>query len=445
MKKTFPIYGMHCKSCEKRICDEISSIEGVSSVDVKLKRQSAAVSYDSNVSDKDIEDAIIKAGYEPKAGKPPLFSRDPKDYLIFFISAIAIGVLTYLFSDLNLNFDNFSGSQNYLISALLMGLAAGFSACMALVGGLVIGISAKYRQQNPDNTRWQNFKPNLFFNLGRIAGFALLGGILGLIGSAFTFKPTLMGSLTITAGVFMLIIGLQLTNILPRLSGWSLPTKLSEKLGIDKSRKQGYSNFGAIILGILSFVLPCGFTQVAQLIAVSSGSFVSGGLIMGIFAIGTTLGLLVVGAAANLASGQKVKTALRVIGVVVISLALINISSGLNLTGVKLPKFDFSNQNTSSNNSINDIDLIFQSPNKQFNKKQISLKQGEKYRIHILPVANGAGCMSTVMLPGLTEDSPRLLKNNQRITFEFEAEEVGEYEFMCAMGIAFDTVIKVEV
>ena len=49
------------------------------------------------------------------------------------------------------------------------------------------------------------------------------------------------------------------------------------------------------------------------------------------------------------------------------------------------------------------------------------------------------------MLPGLTEDSPRLLKNNQRITFEFEAEEVGEYEFMCAMGIAFDTVIKVEV
>ena len=60
MEKTFPIYGMHCKSCEKRISDEISSIEGVSSVDVKLKRQSAAVSYDSNVSDKDIEDALLR-------------------------------------------------------------------------------------------------------------------------------------------------------------------------------------------------------------------------------------------------------------------------------------------------------------------------------------------------------------------------------------------------
>ena len=68
---------------------------------------------------------------------------------------------------------------------LLIGLAAGFSTCMALVGGLVLGISARFAENHPDATRVQKFRPHLFFNLGRIASFTLFGGLIGLFGKVF--------------------------------------------------------------------------------------------------------------------------------------------------------------------------------------------------------------------------------------------------------------------
>ena len=109
-------------------------------------------------------------------------------------------------------------------------------------------------------------------------------------------------------GVVMLILGLQLTGVFPRLQSFSftLPKSVARVFGIKDDGKE-YSHRSTMITGALTFFLPCGFTQAMQLYAVSTGSFTQGFLIMGLFALGTSLGLLGVGGLSSIFKGKKAK------------------------------------------------------------------------------------------------------------------------------------------
>jgi sulfite exporter TauE/SafE/copper chaperone CopZ len=446
IKREISIIGMHCKSCEKMIKDELMEVDGVKSANVSLKQNTAYVKADDSVSDYEIEQAIRRAGYQVGSEDRPLISRDGDTWRTVVKGIIITAILFFIVSKIGLNPDNFGVSENNgSIYGLIMGLVAGFSTCMALIGGLVVGLTARHEERHPSASKWQNFRPNIFFNLGRIGGFVVLGGLLGLLGSALTFTPLMTGILSVLAGIFMLVIGLQLTGIFPRLTTLSLPPKIAEKLGLDKHRKKEYSHSSAIILGVLSFFLPCGFTQAMQIFAVSTGSPLSGALAMGLFALGTTPGLLLVGGAASLVNGEKGKTAMKIVGVIVAGLAFVNINTGLLLSGWRLPEFDLSS-NTSQTAPISGevVELEFNGPSKQFDKSEIILKRGQEYTIVIKPNANGSGCMYGVILPGLSNENAKTLKKGQELRFVVKPEKTGKYRFLCPMGIPFNTIIKVE-
>jgi sulfite exporter TauE/SafE len=329
---------------------------------------------------------------------------------------------------------------------------------------------------------------------------------MGLVGSAFVFSPSALGILTILAGIFMLFLGLQITGIFPRLTSFSFSPKLAEKLGIDNHRRKTYNHFSTMTLGLLTFFLPCGFTQAMQLFAVSTGSWQTGALVMGLFAIGTTPGLLLVGGLVSLVHGKKTKNILKVVGVIVIGFAFFSISSGGTMAGID---FNFaknteknisdsqtncaSGQNSSdncllgedknnsddaanltkifSNSEIGNLNspilkndnsgivvpkeysnipqenilpLTFVSASAGFDKKELRVKVGQKYLLAITPQANGLGCMSAVMLPRLSNQSPQLLQKGKKIFIAFEAKTVGEFQLVCAMGVSFKTKIIVE-
>jgi sulfite exporter TauE/SafE len=205
---------------------------------------------------------------------------------------------------------------------------------MALVGGLILGISARHAEKHPEAKAMQKFRPHLFFNLGRIGGYALLGGILGMLGSAFQFSGSVLGAMTIVVGVVMLMLGMKLVGIFPRLEngGFTLPKSVSKFFGM-KNHEKEYSHRGSMITGALTFFLPCGFTQAMQIYAVSTGSFSRGALIMGVFALGTAPGLLGIGGLTSVVKGIFAKRFYKFAGVLVIAFALFNISNGYNLTG----------------------------------------------------------------------------------------------------------------
>ncbi|AGB49901.1 copper/silver-translocating P-type ATPase [Methanomethylovorans hollandica DSM 15978] len=65
MKTKFKVYGMTCMHCHKRVTEAISKVAGVSSVEVQLEDESAAVELDPAKTDLEaIKQAVVAAGYE---------------------------------------------------------------------------------------------------------------------------------------------------------------------------------------------------------------------------------------------------------------------------------------------------------------------------------------------------------------------------------------------
>jgi sulfite exporter TauE/SafE/copper chaperone CopZ len=445
-RRAVSIVGMHCKACEKMVADEIRELSGVRNVKVSLRQATATITADAGELPDidDIASAVERAGYKIGSENRPFISREPRDYKLFLLGVVISVAVIFIFAKLGLDPSQLAGgdANGSITLPLVMGLTAGISTCMALVGGLVVGVAAKHEKNYPDATRLQNFAPHLTFNLGRVLGFTVLGGVMGLIGSALTFSPTVLGLLTIAAGLFMLVIGLQLTGLFPRLTSLGLPPKLAEKLGIDRHKTRDYSHVGTFVLGILTFFLPCGFTQAMQLYAVSTGSFLDGALIMGLFALGTTPGLLLVGGLTSLIHGRKAKTILKIVGVFVAALALISVSSGLTQAGFRLPEFKASSP-VQTVMDTERLELTYLGDN-GFDKKELRVKAGQTYTISILAKVSGVGCMSTVMLPSLSDNPPQLLVKGKVVTINFRADRAGEYELTCAMGVPFNTKIIVE-
>jgi plastocyanin len=109
-----------------------------------------------------------------------------------------------------------------------------------------------------------------------------------------------------------------------------MPARLTS--GLDRM-KTSRSPVMPLALGGLTFFLPCGFTQSMQIMALGSGSFVRGGLIMGLFAVGTLPVLFTAGITASWTRQHKVAIVQKAAGLLVIAFALFTLSSGARLFG----------------------------------------------------------------------------------------------------------------
>ena len=215
----------------------------------------------------------------------------------------------------------------------------------------------------------------------------------------------------------------------------TLPVGLMKFIGIKNHNNKEYSHINAMVLGGLTFFLPCGFTQAMQLVAISSGSFVTGSMVMGLFAIGTAPGLLGIGGLTSIVKGEFAKNFFRFAGAAVILMAFYNIITGWVLTGYNLD-FNF-NIPSSSKNVIIDKDAIIL-PTEftlagDISKKDFTVEVGKSYVLDVDAKDDGQGCMSTIMIPGLY-GTPILITKG-KIQLPFKPTKVGKYNITCAMGI----------
>ena len=452
LEKTVPIKGMHCASCELLIAEELESIPGVASAQASLKSNLATIMSAEQVSDKDIESAVQAAGYEVgyESEQRPFFSHNErvwKDFAIGIIVVLGLYVLFQVFGIEKLTASTTTSSSTGTM-ALLVGLTAGFSTCMALIGGLVISVASKYAENHPTETALQKFRPHLFFNAGRIVSFIAFGAIIGAIGSAFALKGSLLGFLTIAVGMVMLILGLQLTEIFPRITrGLTLPSGLARKLGINNRKEREYSHKNAFLMGAATFFLPCGFTQAMQLLAVSTGNPLQASVIMGAFAIGTTPGLLTLGGLTSVVKGAFAQRFFRIVGVIVVAMAMINFTNGYTLAGLNRfldsskPMVNTAVQKQSSEGSVI-LNTTFKLKEDIIPSK-FTAKVGQKTTLVVDVKEDGQGCMSTIMIIGL-DDNPQYLKKGKKIELTFTATKPGTYTIACAMGVPRGSITVTE-
>ena len=329
---TFHVSGTHCASCKILIEDILGEQESIKKVEVGLKNETVKIDTDSDKSAEELanflSDKIISHGYALSLEKRP---QEDKDGAIIW-KALPIGLLILgLFfllqrsGILNLGI----GGQTTPLTSFIIGLIASVSSCLAIVGGLVLSLSAKISEDNVSDT-----KTFILFHGGRLVSFALLGGVLGWIGNVIGINFTFTAILGIMASLVMLLLGLNLVGVLAK-NKIALPSGM-----FNFFRRIEHKTFTPLVIGFGTFFLPCGFTQSMQVVAVSSGSFLSGALIMFAFALGTLpmLAFLSFGSA-SFAHSKHAPLFFKSAGVVVIGLGLFALLSGLAAVGIINPLF----------------------------------------------------------------------------------------------------------
>ncbi len=330
---TFHVSGTHCASCKIFIEDTLNEQIGIEGANVDLKHET--VSIDTTLDESQHKLAEILTEKIKHNGYSLFIEKKIKEKqnsdVIWKALPIGLGFLILFFllqksGILNLEI----GGQITPVTSFIIGLIASVSSCLAIVGGLVLSLSAKISQDNVSDT-----KTFMLFHAGRLVSFAILGGVLGMVGSAIGINFTLTTILGLLASVVMLLLGLNLVGVFAK-NKVALPSGL-----FNFFRRIEHKTFTPLILGFATFFLPCGFTQSMQVSALSSGSFMSGLLIMFAFALGTMPMLVLLSfGSASFAHDKHASLFFKSAGIVVIGLGLFALLAGLAGLGIINPLFN---------------------------------------------------------------------------------------------------------
>ncbi|MFA7285632.1 MAG: sulfite exporter TauE/SafE family protein [Candidatus Paceibacterota bacterium] len=332
-KYTFHVSGTHCASCKILIEDVLGEEEIVKNVKVDLKTATVDIETDSSKSKEELVEilgSLIKTNGYILSVENIKVEKQNNDILWQAIP-IGLGFLILFFllqksGILNLGF----GGKTTPTTSFIVGLIASVSSCLAIVGGLVLSLSAKMSQDNVSDK-----KTFILFHVGRLVSFGLLGGALGLVGNIIGINFTLTAILGLIASTVMIFLGLNLVGIFEK-------NKIVLPSGIFKFfRKIEHKTFTPLLVGFGTFFLPCGFTQSMQVVALSSGSFLNGSLIMFAFALGTLPVLLLLSfGSSSFANSKYANLFFKSSGVVVIGLGLFALLGGLVALGIINPLFN---------------------------------------------------------------------------------------------------------
>lgn len=329
---------MHCNSCVILTESKFGDLPNIDKVTSKLNSNSVEIVGDfGDKTDIEIANeltALVKDNGYIVSVEEQIVQKNWSDFKIAIPIALGFSVLFILLQKLGIV--NLVGGGNVTYgTAFFVGIIASLSTCMAVVGGLVLSMSATFAKEG------DKIKPQIMFHAGRIISFFILGGIIGMLGSLFTLG--MMGTfiLGIIIAIVMIILGINLLDIFPWAKKLqpSLPKFISKRaLNVSKLNH----TLTPILVGVATFFLPCGFTQSMQLYTLSTESFWEGGLTMLSFAIGTLPVLALISFSSfSIQNSKKSGIFFKSAGLIVILFALFNFTNALVAIGAIPPIFNF--------------------------------------------------------------------------------------------------------
>lgn len=325
----FHVEGMHCASCVFFLEETLSGKEGVSRVTVDLKACTAMVSGDFVGTPEQLADRltahVAEKGYVLRGERGMRGGGEKgREFFVAIPAALAVIGLFLLLQELDLVQLVGSGAMTYG-TALLIGGIASFSTCLAVVGGLVLSFSAHAAKHAG------SWRSPLLFHVGRLFGFFALGGVIGVLGAFFQLGIVGTAILSVVVAFVMLVLGVHLLDIFPGFARFlpQMPRFLARRAEHLRASSHAWAPFFG---GIATFFLPCGFTQSMQVYTLTTGNFLSGGLTMLFFALGTfpVLAALSFGAF-EIAHKPWKGIFFKAAGIVVIILALFNLWNAFRL------------------------------------------------------------------------------------------------------------------
>lgn len=465
---TYYIDGMHCASCEVLIEKKLLKENNVESVDASLADGKVDITYKGErPSYQDLtrlfrEQEYLFSGRKFNSHKGPMLalkdgviSVNPEKFNRFLMAMgiVLLLLITFFIIDKSgfASLMTVTGTSS-LPAFFVFGLLAGASSCAALVGGLLLSLSKQWSEVYiASESKYEKAKPFIMFNIGRLLSFVLLGGVLGAIGGAlgisYTSSSTFTAIVIIAVSLMMLLLALQMLGV-----EWAskfqfrLPKFVTKGIA-DEENFQG--KYMPAVVGFLTFFLPCGFTIVAQGLALASGSFFTGAAMMLFFALGTLPTLALISfSSVGLSSKPKLSWFFNTVsGFIVLFFALYNMNAQVNVLGlpslsdVKLPTFaqSDSNQNLKTT-SVDQGDyqtLRIQASSNGYSPQESIVKAGKPIKWEIEDVG-ASGCASGIISKDLGDISVTLKRGLN--TVDIASLEPGLYKYSCWMGMFTGTI-----
>ena len=337
-KYIFHIHGIHCQACVLLIERELIELSNVVQTTVSLQSHSLEIHGDFGEQTleqiaEELTDVLKIYGYYVSVEKQ-LKKKQWADFKIAVPISLVFIILFVVLQKMGIVNLVSAGNVTYG-TAFVIGTIASLSTCMAVVGGLVLSMSATFAKEG------DKVKPQLMFHAGRIISFFVLGGVIGAIGAVFTLNTSATFILSLIIGIVMLILGINLLDTFH----WAKKFQPSMPKFISK-HAHGVSKFNhtltPLLVGIATFFLPCGFTQSMQLYTLTTGGFLQGGLTMFAFALGTLPVLALISFSSfSIQKSSKAGVFFKTAGLIVIMFALFNLINSLVVIGIIPPVFNF--------------------------------------------------------------------------------------------------------
>jgi sulfite exporter TauE/SafE/copper chaperone CopZ len=330
--KTVPISvgGMTCVNCQNRIEKKLRATAGIENAAVDYRTGVARVDYDeSAVTLSEIEKIIESLGYTITNGKQKELSTETFG-IIFIIIALFLLLRNFGFTSLTGNFPLAEAGMNYAM-LFVIGLITSVH-CVAMCGGINLSQCIPAAANIGDNKKNRRtvLLPSILYNAGRVISYTLVGVIVGALGQVITVTGFMQGVVQLAAGVFMVIMGINILGIFPALRRFNLHLP---KIFAQRIDEQKAANKSPLVVGLLNGLMPCGPLQAMQLYALSTGSPIAGGISMFLFCMGTVPLMFGIGALSTLLSKRFTAVVMRVGAILVAVLGLTMFSNGWSLSG----------------------------------------------------------------------------------------------------------------
>lgn len=335
--KKLRIGGMTCVNCQNKIEKKLKNTAGIEHVEVSYNAGTATITYDTDIiSYKSIVELIEKLDYMVLEGNGKQESGSSRAIGLVLI-IISLYMMLEQFGFLNLMAPSQLAEANMSYGMLfVIGLVTSVH-CVAMCGGINLSqCMPKGEEGNGEQGRFSALRPTFLYNLGRVISYTAVGFLVGMLGSVVTFSNTLQGVLKLVAGVFMVIMGINMLGIFPWLRKFNprMPRAFAGKINREKSKSNS-----PLIVGLLNGFMPCGPLQAMQIYALSTGNPFSGALSMFLFSLGTVPLMFGLGAISTVL-GKKFAGRIMTAGaVLVVVLGMSMFSQGISLAGFEAPAF----------------------------------------------------------------------------------------------------------
>lgn len=344
-----------------------------------------------------------------------------------------------------------------LFLIFLTGLTTGGLSCLAVQGGLLSGLISN-NQKSKQISRAEKLRQTQQILVGflgaKLVSHALLGLLLGWLGSVFSLSLSAKLFFQAAAGLFMFATAMNLLEVHPVFRHVMLQPPKFVARRLRRLSKDGESWFAPISLGLFTVFIPCGVTQAMEVLAITSGSPIQGMLIMTAFTLGTFPIFSIIGGLTSTLAGVwqrrfslTAATILIFLSISSLNGVLVVLDSPLTLQKLTRPvTYFFSeerfNQIAGVSTDIVEVEngqqnVVIDILDQGYSPNNVTVKAGVPVKLTLRSnKVYSCALAFTLREFGIST----FLKSTDQQSFTFTPEKPGRYTFACSMGMYTGTL-----